>query len=867
MLKRSFDVLVSSILLVGFSPLFLIVAALIAVESGTPIFHHALRVGRGGSLFTLYKFRSMVVNASSTGPGLTRQGDRRVTRVGRFLRKFKIDEMPQLINVLKGEMSMVGPRPEDPRYVLRYTTEQRRVLGVRPGISSPASIKYCNEEELLAPRESDLERLYLTTILPDKLRLDLEYLERQSVLVDLVVLIQTAAAIVWPSGSGVKPSVRPAILLGLARRCLPWGFIDASIVAGGLSLAWVTRSITADLDLRPLVPFGLLAVAVFCGVNRGFRLYQRIWCYASAGEVVVIAASVATSTALLLLNDLLWPGGYPVPLSVVLMTGLFVFLGFVAVRYRRRLWTGFLWRWRAVWGQFPVSRPRVLIVGAGEAGQLLAWRFLNEREGEEYQLVGFADDDPGKWGKWIHGIPILGDRDAIPKLVAQHHVELIVIVAYDISGGDFRAILDTCEQTPAVIKVLPNIFHLMKSTRGLPPIRDIDAEDLLGRKPVEIDLEACINLVAGKRVLVTGAAGSIGSELCRQIIAFDPRQLLMVDNNESGLHDLVVGLEAGAVASMTRRCPVPIIADVSNRARMETIFANHSPEIVFHAAAYKHVPLMEHHPGEAVRVNVLGTRVVAELASRYDAERFVLVSTDKAVNPSSVMGATKLVSEMLTAGGAGAGNGGNARGGGTAEEAGDGGTPTAIGERTLLTAVRFGNVLASRGSVVPTFERQIEQGGPVTVTDPGMTRYFMSIPEAASLIIQAAALTTGGDLFMLDMGEWISIDALARRLIRLRGLRPQIDIPIVYTGVRPGEKMHEELLGEEEVRYPTAHPHIFRISGNHVGNPTWLQQRIDALIAAAERQREDEVVRLLTEIVDLERPEALPRASGNNGGR
>jgi FlaA1/EpsC-like NDP-sugar epimerase len=364
----------------------------------------------------------------------------------------------------------------------------------------------------------------------------------------------------------------------------------------------------------------------------------------------------------------------------------------------------------------------------------------------------------------------------------------------------------------------------------------------LGRKPVEIDRDACRDLLAGKTVLVTGAAGSIGSELCRQILPFGPRQLLLLDNNESGLHDLTTDFTDYTDKEKSVKSVQSVVGDVTNQTKMRAVFETYRPEIVFHAAAYKHVPLMEAHPDEAVRVNVLGTKIVADLAAQYGTERFVLVSTDKAVNPCSVMGATKRLCEMMVM---------NQQINKSANQQ-SANQQSAIGNRKsaiLCTAVRFGNVLGSRGSVVPTFERQIEQGGPVTVTDREMTRYFMGVSEAGSLIIQAAALTEGGDIFMLEMGQCIRIDDLARRLIRLRGLRPDADIPIVYTGVRPGEKLQEELLNADEERCPTAHPHIFRLRCNHVSDRQAFQSQVDELIALAETQRPAEVVARLRELV------------------
>lgn len=574
-----------------------------------------------------------------------------------------------------------------------------------------------------------------------------------------------------------------ARLMRLVRRYAVPAVVDTAVVLLSFWLAWTGRAVTARLDRQAALLYLLAAVVVYCGTNSWFGLYTRLWSYATAEEARVIAGSVLAGTALLSTFDLLLiPSlGHPrVPLSVVLFTGTFVLVGFVVVRYRRRALSG-VWRGSSRKSEHG-RRSRLLIVGAGEAGQLLALRFLYQKEGDGYELVGFVDDDPAKQGMRVHGLLVWGGREVIPELVMRRGVDTIVIAMYNVDRAAFDEILDICERTSARVKVLPNIFDFIQGSKATAPMRDITAEDLIGRKPVAIDREACRQLLAGKVVLVTGAAGSIGSELCRQVQHFGPECLVMLDHNESGLYDMALELELSGGASSVR-C---IVGDVTHERKMQGLFERYRPQIIFHAAAYKHVPLMEEHPDEAVRTNVIGTWTVASLACRYGAERFVFISTDKAVRPTSVMGATKLIGEKIV---------------------------HALGSEasTLCTAVRFGNVLGSRGSVLPTFEKQIEQGGPVTVTHPDMTRYFMTINEAVSLVIQAATLTRGGDLFVLDMGDQVRIQDLALRLIRLRGLRPGVDIPVVYTGVRPGEKLHEELVDDGEELLPTAHPAVWQV--------------------------------------------------------
>jgi FlaA1/EpsC-like NDP-sugar epimerase/lipopolysaccharide/colanic/teichoic acid biosynthesis glycosyltransferase len=861
-LKRLLDVSVALVLLVLLAPALLAIAALVRITSPGPALYRARRVGRGFRPFHMLKFRTMVVNADRLGPGLTYNRDPRITHVGCLLRRTRLDELPQLINVLTGDMSLVGPRPEAPEYVTPHNPQWSRVLSVRPGICGLTQLQFAFDEAALLTSSASADRDYMTRILPTKLAIDIEYIERRSLLFDLQLMLRTAAAVgrrVLPERQPVAQPAEPVRLfaivggaggtaavasgepqrasespLTLARlrwrwlrrlpravaRVLPLGLADAAAVAlsywAALAFRFDGRVPTNELEwLLVALP---LVVLVYVATNYLFGLYHHLWRYTSASEVVTLGITGATATAILAGYNLLWQSSRPIPLSVVLLGGLFATVLFTALRYRQRLLTGLMGRMQNLVGS--PQRCRTLIVGAGAAGRNLGRALATGDDSRRYELVGFVDDDASLHGRRLHGAKVLGDRSAIARIVAERGVGLVVIAIHAISGATLRELLSICLTTPARVKILPDFMGSIDHTDGAPLLRDIMPEDLLGRQTSAIDAEACRDIIADKVVLVTGAAGSIGSELCRQVLRFGPRALVMLDNNETGLYDLLISLPA------ERPNTVPVVADVTNPARVEAVFATYLPQVVFHAAAYKHVPLMELHPEEAVRVNVGGTRVVAEQAHRHQVERFVLISSDKAVQPSSVMGATKRLGELLML-----------------ELADHAQHARTVGERydvvrpaTLFTAVRFGNVLGSRGSVVPTFTRQIDQGGPVTVTHEEMTRYFISIPEAVSLVIQAATLTAGGDLFMLDMGQAIQIKDLAHKMIRLRGLRPNVDIPVVFQGIRPGEKLHEELIAPGETRELTTHPRVFRIGSSHDLSWTPQMEKVARLVELTDEQ-------------------------------
>ena len=429
------------------------------------------------------------------------------------------------------------------------------------------------------------------------------------------------------------------------------------------------------------------------------------------------------------------------------------------------------------------AAKRIMIVGAGTSGSVIL-KEMTTSSLVNGCVVCFVDDDKNKAGKFLNGVPVAGNRNDIPRLAEEYKIDEIYIAIPSASAKERKAIIEICRETGCQVKILPGIYQLINGEVSIAKLRNVEIEDLLGRDPIRVNLDEIMGYVSGKVVLVTGGGGSIGSELCRQVASHTPKQLIIFDIYENNAYDIQLELK--------EKYPdldlVVLIGSVRNTHRIETVFEKYRPDIVYHAAAHKHVPLMEDSPNEAIKNNVFGTYKTAKAADKYGTSRFVLISTDKAVNPTNIMGASKRMCEMVV-------QMMNAR------------------SKTDFVAVRFGNVLGSNGSVIPLFKKQIEQGGPVTVTHPDIIRYFMTIPEAVSLVLQAGAYAKGGEIFVLDMGEPMKILDLAKNLIRLSGYTPDVDIPIVFTGLRPGEKLYEELLMNEEGMQDTPNKLI------HIGKP------------------------------------------------
>lgn len=522
-----------------------------------------------------------------------------------------------------------------------------------------------------------------------------------------------------------------------------------------------------------MLPYTIMSLLIFWL----FRLYHSLWQYASIAEVYRIAeACIIVEVVHFLSNKI---AGNMLPRSCYFNAAIYLIIAICASRFMYRMIRTVLNKYRNI-----KTSNNVMIIGAGEATNVIMREIQNSSYLANSNIACIIDDDRRKVGKYIRGVKVIGTSDKIKEAAKLYDIDEIIFAIPSASNEVKRDILNICKETDCTLKILPGVYQMVDGEINVNSIRNVDVLDLLGRDPIEVDIESIMDYVKDKVIMVTGGGGSIGSELCRQLVSHKPKQLIIFDIYENNAYDIQQELKINYPDANV----VTLIGSIRNVSRLESVFAQYKPDIVYHAAAHKHVPLMEVSPDEAVKNNVVGTWNVARMADKYGVKKFVMISTDKAVNPTNVMGATKRICEMIVQ------------------------TYNEI-SKTDFVAVRFGNVLGSNGSVIPLFKRQIEAGGPVTVTDPNIIRYFMTIPEAVSLVLQAGAYAKGGEIFILDMGEPVKIDDLAKNLIRLSGYTLGVNMEIKYTGLRPGEKLYEELLMKEEGLQETDNKLI------HIGKP------------------------------------------------
>ena len=522
-----------------------------------------------------------------------------------------------------------------------------------------------------------------------------------------------------------------------------------------------------------MLPYTIISLLIFWV----FRLYHSLWQYASIAEVYRIAEACITVEIVHYVCNRI--AGNMLPRSCYFNAAIYLIIAICASRFMYRMIRTVLNKYRNI-----KTSNNVMIIGAGEATNVIMREIQNSSYLANSNIACIIDDDRRKVGKYIRGVKVIGTRDKIKEAAKLYDIDEIIFAIPSASNEVKRDILNICKETDCTLKILPGVYQMVDGEVNVNSIRNVDVLDLLGRDPIEVDIESIMGYVKDKVIMVTGGGGSIGSELCRQLVSHKPKQLIIFDIYENNAYDIQQELKINYPDANV----VTLIGSIRNVSRLESVFAQYKPDIVYHAAAHKHVPLMEVSPDEAVKNNVVGTWNVARMADKYGVKKFVMISTDKAVNPTNVMGATKRICEMIVQ------------------------TYNEI-SKTDFVAVRFGNVLGSNGSVIPLFKRQIEAGGPVTVTDPNIIRYFMTIPEAVSLVLQAGAYAKGGEIFILDMGEPVKIDDLAKNLIRLSGYTLGVNMEIKYTGLRPGEKLYEELLMKEEGLQETDNKLI------HIGKP------------------------------------------------
>ena len=565
-----------------------------------------------------------------------------------------------------------------------------------------------------------------------------------------------------------------------------------------------------------VIPFTIVTLIIFwC-----FRMYHSLWQYASIAELYkIVEACVVAELAHLCVTSFM---GWMLPRSCYFTSGVFLIVAMSASRVMYRLLRQLINEYRHTSEQL-----KIMIIGAGEATSVLMREISNSRYLDNSKVVCIIDDDLGKVGKYIRGVKIVGTRDHIKEYARYYDIDEIIFAIPSASTKDKREILNICKETSCNLKILPGVYQMVDGEINIKDLRNVDVLDLLGRDPVKVDIESIMGYVKDKTVLVTGGGGSIGSELCRQLVSHKPKCLVIFDIYENNAYDIQQELKIKYPDANV----VTLIGSIRNTSRLESVFEQYKPDIVYHAAAHKHVPLMEVSPNEAIKNNVVGTWNVAKMADKYGVKKFVMISTDKAVNPTNVMGATKRICEMII---------------------------QSFNEKskTDFVAVRFGNVLGSNGSVIPLFKRQIEAGGPVTVTHPDIIRYFMTIPEAVSLVLQAGAYAKGGEIFILDMGEPVKIDDLAKNLIRLSGYTLGVDMEIKYTGLRPGEKLYEELLMNEEGMQDTDNKLI------HIGRPIEFDkehfyEKLEELKEMAYAEDSADIRKKIMEVVDTYHPQNL----------
>jgi len=788
------------ILLVVLSPILLLIGLGNLIIQGRPIIFRQKRVGKHFKEFIIYKFRTMKVEDGGQNNFSTGQKEV-LTKWGRFLRKTKLDELPQLVNIIKGDMRFIGPRPEIPEYVSHDAFSFLNII--KPGLSGFSSILFRNESEIFSMIDS---KDPYGDILKIKVGLAKYYVHRKGFFQDLKLVFITILSLFLPKQMGhylllrllkihdsdefqIREIIKTVKIKeieyqesvenskGNLRKLV---LADIISVLSAFILSTVIRHDfgTPDFINTPdvFMVLGFITIAKLIVFNY-FGLYKGMWRYTSIVDMFNIVKANIIATLLIIAAIGYFRGFQDIPRAVMAID-LILSTGFVCCT---RLGV------RLIFSHLVNPKPyklglskKAILIGAGQTGEFICKELMNDSK-HHMDPIGFLDDNKDLHKREIHGLKVLGKVDELSEFVNDYDEALICCPSAP--RKDLHRIIEICKDAGKPFRTLPSLSELVSGQNSVNQFREVSLLDLLGRDEIKLDKSAISDYIKGKRVLITGAGGSIGSELVRQCLKFEPALLVMLDNSEFNLFEI----EREILTQNSNVLIKPLLSNIRDANILGKIFTEFEPQIVFHAAAYKHVTMQEAFPWEAVQTNVYGTSNLVKVSLEHQVEKFVLVSTDKAVKPVNIMGATKRLAELIC-------QGANSEYG------------------TQFMAVRFGNVIGGSGSVIPIFQEQIKMGGPVTITDPDMERYFMSIPEAAQLILQSGGIGDGGEVFVLDMGEPIKILDIATELIKLSGLEPELDIPISFIGARPGEKKIEELTLQSEDIDKTSHEKIMIVN-------------------------------------------------------
>ena len=789
----------AAVLIIALSPLLIFITLGNILVQGRPIIFKQTRIGKNFKEFIIYKFRS-IKNDSSNLNTFSSGRELKANKWGKFLRKTKLDELPQLFNIIKGDMRFIGPRPEIPEFVDEDSFSFLKKI--KPGLSGYSSILFRNESEIWSIIDS--EDPYID-ILSVKVALDKYYVNKKGFFEDFKLVCITILSLFIPKQMGhylllqlLKIEDKDEfklrkIISDVKIKNLPINktsennsknlrvliLADIILVLCAFIFSTIIRN---DLKIPSLLYgediFNILGLLVIVKLSTYyvFNLYKGMWRYTSLVDMVNIAKANIFGTFIVIGLIGYFRGFHDIPRAIFMIDFILAF-GFTSLsRVGIRLMYTHLINPKPF--KIELSK-RVILIGAGTSGAFICKELLNHPM-HRMEPIGFLDDDKNFQGRTIHGKEVLGKVIELPEFLTEYDEALICCP--NATRKDVFRIIDICKNAGKPFRTLPSMEELVSGRLSINQLREVSIIDLLGRNEIQLDQGLIKNYINGKRILITGAGGSIGSELVRQCLKYEPALMVMLDNSEYNLFQIEREISSQKTNVLTK----PLLSNIRDLDILGKVFNQYEPQIVLHAAAYKHVAMQEEFPWEAVKTNVYGTKNLVKLSIEHNIEKFVLVSTDKAVKPINVMGATKRLAELICQG---------------ANES----------FNTLFMAVRFGNVLGSSGSVIPIFQEQIKNGGPITITDPDMERYFMSVPEAAQLILQAGSIGNGGEIFALDMGQPIKILDIANELVRLSGLEPDIDIPISFIGARPGEKKLEELVHDEETVQKTFHDKIFKI--------------------------------------------------------